>query len=161
MKCGGMGRTATLVATAIALTAACTMTRKRSPADLALEETLWRQAMDSSTRALCADSVAHGARRCTTTQRGDTLFIWADSARHPAGFIKIHNVSAATRDSEAAALEMQITTKLGAGVRCTEQIRGWRAGSTTAMVVRRPAAVLLVLGNREQSEMICPGLGTE
>lgn len=161
MKCGGMGRTATLVATAIALTAACTMTRKRSPADLALEETLWRQAMDSSTRALCADSVAHGARRCTTTQRGDTLFIWADSAHRPAGFIKVHNVTPATRDSEGFALESRVATTLGDGIRCTEQIHGWHAGSTTAMVIRRPDAVLLVLGNPEQTAIICPGLGTE
>ena len=143
------------------LLAACGMTAKRSPADLALVEGLWRQAMDSSTRAVCADSVARGARRCTTTEGADTLFIWADSAHRPAGFIKVHNVTAATRDSEGFALESRMAATLGDGIRCTEQIHGWRAGSTTAMVVRRPDAVLLVLGNPEQTAIICPGLGTE
>ena len=161
MKQSGTRRGAALVASAIALTAACTMTPKRSPADLAVVEGLWRQAMDSSTRAVCVDSVAHGARRCTTTQGADTLFIWADSAHRPAGFIKVHNVTPATRDSEGFALESRVATTLGDGIRCTEQIHGWRAGPTTAMVVRRPDAVLLVLGNPEQTAIICPGLGTE
>ena len=139
--------------------AACGMTPKRSRSDLAIEEALWRQAMAPATRALCADSVAHGSRRCTAIEGSDTLFIWADSARRPAGFIKVHNVTPATRDSETLALESRVATTLGTGVRCTEQIRGWRAGSTTAMVVRRRDAVLLVLGNREQTAIICPELG--
>lgn len=142
--------------------AACGMTPRPSRSDLAIEETLWRQATDSSTRALCADSLAQGRSRCTTIHGRDTLFIWSDSTHRPAGFIQVHPVDHALQDSTAGALRDRLALTLGPGIQCTEQIHGWQIGRSTAMVVTRPdGGVVLLLGTREQAAVVCPGIEGE
>lgn len=143
---------------AVALTAACHAERP-SRAELAKVESVWRSAADSATRSLCADSLSHGRSRCTTIHGPDTLFIWGDSTRHPAGFVRIHPVDRTVQDSTAGALRDQLALTLGAGIQCTAQIHGWQVGHSTAMVVQRPdGGVVLLLGTHEQAAIICPGI---
>lgn len=143
---------------AVTLTAGCGGPRT-SPAELAKVESVWQSAADSATRSLCADSLSRGHTRCTTIHGPDTLFIWGDSTRRPAGFIRIHPVDRAAQDSSAGALRDQLALTLGSGIQCTAQIHGWQVGRSTAMVVKRPdGGVVLLLGTREQAAIICPGI---
>ena len=133
-----------------------------SPSDLAKVESVWQVAADSATRALCADSLAHGRSRCTTVHGTDTLFVWGDSARRAAGFIRIHPVGRPAQDSAATGLRDQLAVTLGPGVQCTVQIHGWSVGPASAMVVKRPdGGVVLVLGTHQQAALVCPGLERE
>lgn len=143
---------------AVALTAAC-HTERPSRAELAKVESVWQGAADSATRSLCADSLSRGRSRCTTIHGPDTLFIWGDSTRRPAGFVRIHPVDRTVQDSAAGALRDRLALTLGAGIQCTAQIHGWQVGRSTAMVVQRPdGGVVLLLGTHEQAAIICPGI---
>jgi hypothetical protein len=119
---------------------------------------MWRNEVDSAVRALCADSLAQGVARCTALAGGDTLFLWGDQTRRAAGFIKVHAATGAAQDSVARAAETRVSTLLGPAIVCGDRIRAWHAGPTTALLVRRPDAVLVVLGNDRQAVAICPAL---